>query len=596
MSKVPLPGNGCYVATQATSTWQEVPCLPPSSDHLDPAAVSGGGPREVVGGHLGVGVDFEAKTGTPISWAEGSFPIITGLTTETDSFQGTNKYTLQLNTNRLSGTALCSGASVPANCRGWQQFAYRPGGLFMEYWLIAYNNTCPSNWNFTTDFAGNGDCYINTTIAPVPSEPITNLTNMTLVGQSGSSDTVLFSNGNDTLWALRAASVLGLNNGGWTNAEFNVFGYGNGSRANFPDPNVVMVVQTLTNTTPVTTTAPACLSQTETGETNSLTLTSDSCCPVGGSAPGVQFMQSNNGAGKQPCPLFPSQIQVPVAFQANTKFLWIDQNGNGLNQAFGMKPGTVPSLVTIPGGVATGFQADFGNFWLDQNGGGTDSGIAMQAASSPSIARLSGGQIAVAFQGANGHLWLGTNGPLSATDRGFAMKAGSSPSLVAVGFGQYAVGFQGANGHFWLDQNGTATDSMRAMQGSTSPSIGAFDEGGVLVAFQGANGNLWVGVNGVLSSTDQGLGMKANTSPSAAVMSDDNSTTVAFQANTSVLWLWRNGSGFGTGLGMFGASPPASPILSAMPGNGYQVAFKANTGNLWIDLNGNGMDQHFGMN
>ena len=143
-----------------------------------------------------------------------------------------------------------------------------------------------------------------------------------------------------------------------------------------------------------------------------------SCCPVPFNVPGIQFMQSNNNAGAQPCPLATSlKLQVPIAFQANTNFLWIDQGGNGLNQGFGMRAGTVPSLVTIgTNRVAVGFQANTGHFWQDTNGIGTDSGKAMQGTTSPSIGREISGQTAVSFQGSNGHLWFGTGGPLSATD------------------------------------------------------------------------------------------------------------------------------------------------------------------------------------
>ena len=387
---------------------------------------------------------------------------------------------------------------------------------------------------------------------------------------------------------LSTPTVLNLNNS-WTTAEFNVFGYNLGSNAQFND-NVVMVVQTSTNTTPVTTAAPSFLLQSETGETNSLSLTSNSICPIGGSQPGVQFMQSNNGAGAQPCPLAPSQVQLPVAFQANTHFLWIDQNNNGISQIFGMKPGTVPSLITIPGGIATGFQADTGNFWLDQNGGGTDSGKAMQGTSNPSVARNLSGQITAAFQGSNGNLWFGSNGAYF--DTGFAMKPNTSPSVAINSGGDWAVAFQGSNGHAWIDVDGSATD-FGAMQGTSSPSVTSFDNPGHFwMAFQGANGDLFIAPNAPFGiAADMHLGMMANTSPSATTLSD-NSQAVAFQANTGSLWYWHNG-GRDERLGMYST---ASPIISALPDNGYQIAFKANTSNLWIDLNGYGMDQNLGMN
>jgi len=591
MARVPLPGNGCFLATRATSTWEEVPCQPPSRMHFSPRAIGESGLIETVGGNS----DYMAQTtstSNPITWAEGSFPIVNGLTTETDSILGPNKYGLQLNTNQFPGPQLCQGASVPANCLGWQQFIYIPGGLQMEYWLLNYNNSCDAiGWQTYLPGGGTIDCYKNSDSAPTPFEPPTNLQNLTVMAQSGASDTAFFSSGNDSLYAQSATSVLGLNSGGWTAAEFNIFGYENSSQAVFND-GVVMVVQTLTNMAQLNTT-PSCLLSSTTAETNSLSLTPLSCCPVPFNVPGIQFMQSNNNAGAQSCPLAPSQLQVPVAFQANTNFLWVDQGGNGLNQGFGMKAGTVPRLVTsATNQVRVGFQANTGHFWMDSNGIGTDSGKAMQGTTSPSIGREISGQTAVSFQGSNGHLWFGTGGPLSAVDTNAAMKAGSSPSLTVLPNGQYAVGFQGVNGHFWVYQNGVTTDSGRVMQGATSPSLAAQDNSQIVVSFQGSNGHLWLGTNGVNSSIDSGFAMKANTSPSAAVLID-NSVSIAFQGSNGDVWLWHSAFAFDTGFGMQNS---ASPILSAMPGAGYQIAFKANTGNLWIDFNGNGIDQHLGMN
>ena len=46
----------------------------------------------------------------------------------------------------FSGSPACSGASIPANCQAWQQFVYTTDGniVFMQYWLIDYNASCPS--------------------------------------------------------------------------------------------------------------------------------------------------------------------------------------------------------------------------------------------------------------------------------------------------------------------------------------------------------------------------------------------------------------------------------------------------------------------
>jgi hypothetical protein len=244
---------------------------------------------------VGNGNDFSAEVSGTTSWAEGSFPKVTNVTSETDG--SVNNYALQLNTNMFSGASLCSGASSPANCQGWQQFIYAPGTAFMQYWLINYVNACPSGW-----MTYGPDCFKNSNGVSVPSEPVTNLANLTLIGQAGSSDTVFMSTGTGTLYAVSAGTVVNLNSH-WQSAEFNVVGNANASEAVF-NSGASIVVQTLTNSVVPTNSAPTCQSAGFTAETNNLNLTPGSCCPVGGTSPGIQFMESNaTGATAQSCPL-----------------------------------------------------------------------------------------------------------------------------------------------------------------------------------------------------------------------------------------------------------------------------------------------------
>ncbi len=71
-----------------------------------------------------------------------------------------NAFSLQLNTQFFSGSPACSGSGNPANCLAWQQFVYAyssgVGLVFMQYWLINYDATCPSGW-----FTFSSDCYTN---------------------------------------------------------------------------------------------------------------------------------------------------------------------------------------------------------------------------------------------------------------------------------------------------------------------------------------------------------------------------------------------------------------------------------------------------
>ena len=202
---------------------------------------------ETVGSTFG---DYMAQTTTsnPITWAE-AFPIVNGLTTKQIASWDPTSMDLQLNTSTFPvSTQLCAGSSNPANCVGWEQFLYIPGGLLIEFWLLNYNNSCDAiGWQTYLPGGGTIDCYKNSDSAPTPFEPPTNLQNLTVMGQSGSTnDTAFFSSGNDSLYAEATTSLLGLNNGGWTSAEFNIFGFESGSQAVFNN-GVVMVVQTLTN-------------------------------------------------------------------------------------------------------------------------------------------------------------------------------------------------------------------------------------------------------------------------------------------------------------------------------------------------------------
>jgi len=612
MSNTSLPKEGCFVVRHPDTAWQEVPCAEPATTTDNRPFLPTGrggqvGPFTVGGGETG----FEAVPTSPISWAEGSFPQATGLIWEKDNNMVPDEYSVQLNSNQFRHPTLCNGAVDPTNCFGWQQFIYYQGHIFIEYWLLNYNNTCPAGWNTILP----GRCWVDSTHSPVPAQTITDLPNMALIGQAGSAgDSVMLAEGNDTLYALSVgSSVLHLNNF-WTLAEFNVFGGPGGGQAVFND-GATMIVQLLTNTTPVTTNAPNCISGSMTHETNSLTVVPNSCCPLSGSRPGIQFMQSSNSEPPDPqaCPLAAWEIQQQMALQANTNTLWLDRWGFGYPTSFGMKPGTVPSLLALPtGGYDVAFQANTGHLWFDVNGTGTDTGGAMLAGTSPALTMLQNQMVAFAYQGSNGHLWFGVGNPSAGVDTSphRVMRAGTSPSLTVLPLnGTLALAFQGSNGHLWIGENGGTggTDTNGAMAAGTSPSIAAppHNNEHVAFAFQGINGHLWVGWKGPTTGFDTQLGMRPGTSPSVAVLQEPVNATVnsvaigvAFQAQGSGnLWLYTNVNGtpsaFDTGFGMQNSS---SPLLLPLPGGGYQIAFKGSNGNLWVDFNGEGIDQGLGMN
>ncbi|WP_132123046.1 hypothetical protein [Actinocrispum wychmicini] len=183
----------------------------------------------------------------PITQATGSFD--TNDTTGTVSVKSpvpgkgvvANAYTLQLNTDFFA-TPLCPVGSD--NC-GWQQFVFANDGtsgkVYVEYWLRAYSADpqakCPDSrypdlhWDGTT-INGLLYCVMKGKAKAVPNMPFTRpaMSNYKLIGDI-ESNIAIFMNGTQS-YAASTPDVLGATPV-WTQAEFNVFGYGEGSTAEF---------------------------------------------------------------------------------------------------------------------------------------------------------------------------------------------------------------------------------------------------------------------------------------------------------------------------------------------------------------------------
>jgi hypothetical protein len=244
-----------------------------------------------------------------ISWAEGSFPFVGGVTSESDNGVA-NNYSLQMNTNQFS-TPICR-TSRNSNCIGWEQFLYATNhGGFIQHWVYNYGaaNVCPSAaWKY-----GGGGCYRNSNTVPIPVQPITNLADVSMTGIAGSADRLTISVGDVIYTVSQQPSLLGLA-AGWNAVEFNVFGNANKTQAVFngataadPFGGSTIVVQTLIDSIPPTTIAPTCIASGTTGESNNLNLVG-SCVPFAfaGSVPGVQFEESNSIAASQ------NQLVLPL--------------------------------------------------------------------------------------------------------------------------------------------------------------------------------------------------------------------------------------------------------------------------------------------
>lgn len=289
IAEVPVPHEGCFTASYPDTAWTETACVEaPKKPFL---------PRHGWAnwtGTVGDGNDYEAVVTGTMTSSTGSFPTISGLKTETGS-GGANDYSLQLNSNFMSGSPACAGASVPAKCLDWEQFVYSSGYTsgFMQYWLIYYDTKCPAGWytySYTYHHKKYTDCYKNSAAVSIPQEKISELAHMKLKGSAAK-------NGNDTFVltvGYHAYSTSGKDKvvylaDGWNASEFNVIGDGGGSEANFNTGTTLTDEIFVANGTA---NAPTCMANAgTTGETNNLTL--GTCTPFGGSKPWISFTESN---------------------------------------------------------------------------------------------------------------------------------------------------------------------------------------------------------------------------------------------------------------------------------------------------------------
>jgi hypothetical protein len=297
MAHVATPSEGCFQATYPSVIWHQAACheVVPRVAPV-PRFRSFGGAAQTAGN----GNDYTLQTTSLITQAVGSFPSVTGVTSETGvgvaaygggGILGANEYSLQINSSFNDTTSACKGHS---GCTVWQQYVYAPdyevqgqAAVFMQYWLIGYGSSrCPSG--FGSD--GAGDCYKNSAAATAPDVPATQLGNVKLTGTvtNGGNDTVVFTNGTTAYSSSGKDSVLYLAQV-WKQVEFNVVGNAGGSEADFNSGSSITVKAAVSDGS---TAAPSCVANSgTTGESNNLNL--GSCTASGGSNPSIQFTESN---------------------------------------------------------------------------------------------------------------------------------------------------------------------------------------------------------------------------------------------------------------------------------------------------------------
>ncbi|TCO62781.1 VWD domain-containing protein [Actinocrispum wychmicini] len=303
IAQVPQPSKGCFTADYPRLAWQAAPCAPAPDIPMPPY----NGPRPLVVGNRN---DISARVPSGfISTAIGSFDVADVLS-ESGPIGNTgpsepNAYTLQMNTNFFTSPA-CAGSPNP-ECRGWEQFVYANKGssglVFIQYWLTRYNTTCPAGWNqFTFSTGTNVYCYRNNSsgAALVPSQPITNLADLSLSGQvSAAGDSVVLFVGT-TAYSKSGDNFVSAA-AGWNEAEFNVFGYGGntdgGGTASFNDG---ASLQVRTRTIYGGTAAPLCVAHGFTAEKNNLDFGTPAP-PATRPGPAVIFVEDTVGGATSNC-------------------------------------------------------------------------------------------------------------------------------------------------------------------------------------------------------------------------------------------------------------------------------------------------------
>lgn len=309
IARTPEQGSGCYQASYPSTQWHAVACVTAPRLPLVPTAAAAHTTAAAHAAHhnpltVGDGTDYSAVVSGLISKATGTFTNVSSNISEKGAVDGSgsqvaNSFSLQLNTQFFAGSPACANAASPSSCEAWQQFVYTyngggTGDLFMQYWLIDYNASCPSGW-----YSYSGDCYTNSAASEVGEVTAAQLASVKLSGSavSGGNDAVSLSVGSGSAATVTGRDTkIGLATH-WNTTEWGLYGDGGGSAANFGSGNTIEAVTALTSSS---TAAPSCVKEGFTGETNNLSLAATAA--LGGkSSPTMASRQTDGTTGTASC-------------------------------------------------------------------------------------------------------------------------------------------------------------------------------------------------------------------------------------------------------------------------------------------------------
>ena len=356
MVRLRLPKPGCFVASFPAAVWTEIACVKTPTRPPGPVPViqrKNASHTKIVGasyGDITAGVDgypYTTPSSNPITSAEASFPIVTGV--ENISTGGTfGVFSLQLNSATFTSTAACSKASDVAGCSGWAQFVVATSTddsyAYIEYWLLdgAPCSDAPKLPDLpgTTPWIASGkNCYFDSPPTPMPPLLPSQLSLTTVVAAADAQgyDAILVTRADGTLYSAGFPDGTLKLAQNWWGVEFNVFGYNNGRRAMFSAGSALLVKLTVSNGTTLN---PTLSSISFSGETNNLTAAHPGCA-YGGEQPYIEFEEayrvsqlSNqcpptlppHSLSTVPPPLPPSCAQIQLAISLDKKLQSDAQN------------------------------------------------------------------------------------------------------------------------------------------------------------------------------------------------------------------------------------------------------------------------------
>ncbi|MBR7839801.1 hypothetical protein KDL01_41550, partial [Actinospica durhamensis] len=193
-------------------------------------------------------------------------------------------------------------------------------------------------------------------------------------------------------------------------------------------------------------------------------------------------------------------------------------------------------------------------------------GEGASGSSSPAITASANGW-QVAWNGANGHLWLAesSDGPAPAgTDTGIPVEPGTSPGIAALATGGDIIAYVNYGGDLALYDTATEVETATSygIVSGSSPAVAASAYGGWQAAIEGPDNQLDLVDSSQTSWTQTGLTMYPGTGPTITAVQTADSYEVAYESPASYLALAGKEGNYVTTYGM---KPGTHPTIAVIP-------------------------------